>query len=82
MDFLKAHPNVTREEYMWEWSVPQIMLASADFTHLVYPKRKKERKGKKGRKKTCSSARPPKSYSSPADLAADLGLPVFNSNKK
>ena len=35
MDFLKAHPNVTREEYMWEWSVPQIMLASADL-HTLY----------------------------------------------
>lgn len=36
VDFLKANPYVTREEYMWEWSVPQIKLASFDFTHVKY----------------------------------------------
>lgn len=36
VDFLKANPYVTRDEYMWEWSVPQIKLASFDFTHVKY----------------------------------------------
>ena len=36
MDFIKAYPSVTKEQYMWEWTVPQIKLASADNTRVVY----------------------------------------------
>lgn len=36
MDFLKAYPSVTKEQYMWEWTIPQIRLASVDNTHIVY----------------------------------------------
>lgn len=36
MDFMKAFPSVTKNEYMWEWTVPQLRLASADNTHVVY----------------------------------------------
>lgn len=36
MDFLKANPHVTREDYMWKWTIPQIRLASMDYTHIVY----------------------------------------------
>ena len=36
MDFLKNFPFVTREEYMWEWTVPQIRIASSDSTHIKY----------------------------------------------
>ena len=36
IDFLKAFPFVTKEEYMWKWTVPQIKLASADNTHVMY----------------------------------------------
>lgn len=36
MDFLKANPSVTKEAYMWEWTVPQIKLASIDNTHVRY----------------------------------------------
>lgn len=36
MDFIKAFPSVTREDYMWRWTVPQIRLASSDNTHIVY----------------------------------------------
>lgn len=36
MDFIKAYPSVTIEEYMWRWTVPQIKLASSDNTHVVY----------------------------------------------
>lgn len=36
MDFLKNFPSVTREQYMWEWTVPQIRLASSDITHVRY----------------------------------------------
>ena len=35
-DVLKANPYITREEYMWEWTIPQIRLISFDFTHVKY----------------------------------------------
>lgn len=36
IDFLKAHPSVSKDEYMWEWTVPQIQLAICDNTHIEY----------------------------------------------
>lgn len=36
IDFLKAHPQVTRDEYLWEWTVPQVELATIDNTHVEY----------------------------------------------
>lgn len=66
VDFLKANPYVTREEYMWEWSVPQIKLASFDFTHVKYLS-EDEAKNKKNEV----------TYGSPQDLVNDLGIPTF-----
>ncbi len=50
IDFLKANPFVSKEEYLWEWTVPQIKLATIDTTHIEYSKSKD--KGKKGKKGT------------------------------
>lgn len=36
IDFLRANPYVSKEEYMWKWTVPQIKLASYDFSHIEY----------------------------------------------
>lgn len=36
IDFLKTNPYVTKDQYMWEWTIPQIKLASFDFSHVVY----------------------------------------------
>lgn len=36
IDFLKAHPQVTKDEYLWEWTIPQIKLAIYDNTHVEY----------------------------------------------
>lgn len=36
IDFLKAHPSVSKEQYLWEWTVPQIHLAICDNTHIEY----------------------------------------------
>ena len=35
--------NVSREEYMWKWTIPQIKLASIDFTHVKYTDDKKKK---------------------------------------
>lgn len=65
VDFLKNNPYVTREEYMWEWTIPQIRLASYDFTHVNYLS-DEEVSNKNARR-----------YDSPDDLAKDLGIPIF-----
>lgn len=43
IDFLKMYPHVTKEQYMWEWTIPQIKLASYDNTHLVHLPEKKDK---------------------------------------
>ena len=67
VDFLKANPYVTREEYMWEWTVPQIRLASYDFTHVKYLSEKEIEE----RKKHSTT------YDNPIDFVNDLGIPIF-----
>ena len=63
MDFLKAYPSVTKDEYMWSWSVPQIKLAAFDFSHVVYltDKQKEKRKAK----------------TIDINHISDLGIPIF-----
>ena len=45
MDFLKANPHVTREQYLWNWTIPQIRLASFDSTHIEYTNKKDAKNG-------------------------------------
>lgn len=63
-DFLKANPYYTKEQYMWELTIPQIRLASYDFTHVRYLSEKEADK-KKGKVKT---------FDSPDDFMAALGM--------
>ena len=64
VDFLKANPFVTIEDYKWKLSVPMIRLMSMDNTRVDYlsDKQVKERKSKK---------------ISGENLMTDLGVPVF-----
>lgn len=49
IDFLRANTFVSREEYMWKWTIPQITLSSMDFTRVEYKKdKKKETKSEDG----------------------------------
>lgn len=66
VDFLRQNPYVTREEYLWEWTIPQIRLASYDFTHVRYLSDKEAEKQKKE-----------KMYDNPEDFVNDLGIPIF-----
>ncbi len=68
IDFLKNNPSVTKQEYMWEWTVPQVKLASYDFTHVRYLSEKE-----KERKKV-------KVVNSLDDLKNDLNMPIFGNN--
>lgn len=36
IDFLRANTWCSQEEYKWRMTVPQIRLASMDFTHIEY----------------------------------------------
>lgn len=63
IDFLKAFPFVTKEQYMWEWTVPQIKLASADNTRVHYLSEKEAML----RKSKCSDG----------SNLNDLGIPIF-----
>lgn len=69
IDFLKAHPFVTRDEYLWTWTVPQILLASYDSTHVEYLT-EEQAKIEKGRKHAVHSG-------NIAQFANDLGIPIF-----
>lgn len=68
-DFLKAHPQVTRDEYLWEWSVPQIELAEVDSTHIEYLS-EEQAKIDKARMFT-------EDMGSVSDLVNDLGIPIM-----
>lgn len=68
-DFLKSNPHVTKEAYMWEWTIPQILLSSYDYTHVVYLS---ERETEKKNVTVINSAE---------DLMNDLGFPIFKDKK-
>lgn len=73
MDFLKAYPSVSKEEYLWEWTVPQVELAAADNTHIEYLS---EEQAKRER-----DLRTAVIVDDPMDLVNDLGVPVFKKKK-
>lgn len=64
MDFLKNFPFVSKEEYMWEWTIPQIKLASSDSTRVKYLS-DKEREMRKAKRIDGSN------------LTNDLGIPIL-----
>ena len=60
---------MTREQYMWEWTIPQVRLATYDYTHVNYLSEEEAKAAKK--------AKNVKSYDNPQDLVNDLGIPIF-----
>lgn len=69
IDFIKANPSVSRDEYLWEWTIPQIKLASFDNTHVEYLT-EKQAKIEKQRRYAMR-------YDTAKGLATDLGIPKF-----
>ena len=74
IDFLKNNPTVTKGDYLWKWTVPQIRLASYDFTRVNYLTEEE------------ANARKTRTINSAEDLMSDFGLPigipVFNKTEK
>ena len=68
-DFLKAMPSVTRDEYLWQWTVPQIQLSLFDQTHVEYLSEKQAPIEK--------ARRTGNVYDGAKDIANDLGMPVL-----
>ena len=64
VDFLKANPFVTLEEYKWGLSVPMIRIMSIDNTRIHYLS-EKQQKMRKAKTTTINSAE---------DLIADFGF--------
>lgn len=71
IDFLKNNPSVTVEQYKWDWTIPQIRIASHDFTHVEYLSEKEAERQKMKQKE----------YDNPYDLVNDLGIPIFKQEK-
>ena len=69
VDFLKANPFVTYEQYRWELSIPMIRLMSADNTRVHYLS---EKEAKKKKAVVVNSAE---------SLINDLGVPILSREK-
>lgn len=69
-DFLRQNPFVSKEAYLWEWTIPQIKLSSFDYTHVLYLS---EKEAKKRKTKHIDTAE---------DLMNDFGIPIFDKNEK
>lgn len=64
VDFLKAHPFVTMDDYKWGLSSPMIKLMCADNTHIHYLSEKEQERRKS---KVIDGS----------NLTNDLGIPIF-----
>lgn len=64
VDFLKANPFVSMEEYKWGLSVPMIRIMSIDNTRVHYLNEEQARR-KKAKKVDIGN------------LTSDLGIPIF-----
>ena len=74
IDFLRANPYVSKEEYLWQWTIPQVKLASLDYSHVEHLS-EEQAKAEKNRKNAVH-------IDNVMDLVNDLGIPVFNTKKK
>jgi hypothetical protein len=70
VDFLKAFPFVSMEDYRWGLSVPMIRLMLADHTRVEYLSKKEAERAKAV---TINSAE---------QLLTDLGYPAMGNNEK
>lgn len=69
IDFLRANPWCSREEYLWGMSVAQVRLAAVDFSHIEYLKTKEEMQ-EAAKKRSVD-------LESDVDALNDLGIPIL-----
>lgn len=70
IDFLRANTWCSQEEYKWHMTVPQVRLASMDFTHIEYLSDKESGNGNMAGAVAIGSEDDLKNLS-------DLGIPII-----
>ncbi len=70
IDFLRANTWCSQEEYKWQMTVPQIRLASMDFTHIEYLSDKEKKADKHGNALIADNQRD-------FSVMSDLGIPIL-----
>lgn len=70
VDFLKAFPFMTMEDYRWNLSIPMIRLMMIDYTRVEYLSKKEAERSKAT------------VISSADELLNDLGYPVIGDKKE
>lgn len=70
MDFLKANPFMTMEDYWWGYSAAMIRIMAYDATRTIYLSEKQSKRIVEQKKVT--------KYDDPMSFMNDLGLPVLN----
>lgn len=73
IDFLRANPWCSQEQYKWGMTIPQVRLASMDFSHVAYLS-EREKKLNKHKPKKGHNLFDPKNMT-------DVGIPIINSKK-
>lgn len=73
IDFLRANTWCSQEEYKWRMTVPQVRLASMDFTHIEYlsDEEKKNQQNKNLKNATVLDS------SDGSKNLNDLGIPII-----
>lgn len=74
MDFLKAYPFISMEQYMWEIPLPKLRLMMVDATKVIYLSEEQAKKYKGWDKK---KKRNNETYDDADSFAAALGIPSF-----
>ena len=79
IDFLRANTWCSQEEYKWQMTVPQVPLASMDFTHIEYLSDKEKKDNKKKNNKKKNKAKNATVINGAEDFKNlnDLGIPIL-----
>ena len=70
IDFLRTNTWCSQEEYKWQMTVPQVRLASMDFTHIEYLSDNENQNGSLHNAKVINGVEDLKNLN-------DLGIPIL-----
>ena len=70
IDFLRVNTWCSQEEYKWQMTVPQVRLASMDFTHIEYLSDNEKQNGNLQNAKVINGVEDLKNLN-------DLGIPIL-----
>lgn len=76
IDFLRTNTWCSQEEYKWQMTVPQVRLASMDFTHIEYLSDKEIKDNKKKNKNKAKNTTVINGAEDFKNLN-DLGIPIL-----